>query len=953
MSFIQPIAPDIDEGIDRKTLKTLKQRFLQVNNGRLDRMLSTLSIRHQQFVQALPLLLHLNHPSLPGYITGATPCGIKNFNPEQSHLRAARGLARSFHYRKSRSVLREILGIYLMGSTGTIAHSDKSDMDFWVCYQPGLNSSALRELRQKLDAITRWAEEIHLEVYFFLMEPNQFKSGQRSGLSGEDCGSAQHYLLLDEFYRTSLIIAGNLPLWWMVPSYEEKQYERYSNTLLDKRFIPRDDYIDFGGISDFPAGEFVGAGMWQLYKGIDSPYKSVLKIALTEVYASSYPNIECLSLRYKRAIYTGNLDLNELDPYIMVYRAIESHLVAREEFRRLELIRHCFYFKVNEQLTRKSDTKRQNWRRAVVQSLANEWGWDEGYLKQLDNRKHWKILRVRAERQELVQELNYSYRFLSTFARDNNIEASIKQEEMNILGRKLYAAFERKGGKIELINPGIASNLTEDHLSFHFIEDDKQPGVSDYWAVFRGYLKIVDAAGHSPIKKSRGLLELVAWCYFNKLIDQSTRFSVDQSAEGCDLTDGELNQTVQGLSRLFPNFAPKAQQEAFEHAAYPTQISLFINVGIDPMGTMTRQGIHRLSNQTNALNYSALHHNLVLSVDQIVFNSWGEIICSHFSGDNSLIDCLVNYMRQIPPDGSIPLPKLEVKSYCKNRAIPIALRVEELFNDVIHCYYSGTRSTQTRYLVEIEQYIYMLQFRRNSPQIRALKDYDQLVDALSEPQSTYSHIVVDEHGLNRHPLRVISRIGNPSKIQVFYQRIEDKVDLYVHDEVGSLFYTQEPFYDENILLNHIDLFLQAIQYRSSIANDEEAVRQMVSFYEIVPNKKKELTAVRKHINSTSTPTRYFNVQAIGELTGLEDTFYTIYCDNLEFSQFEHGDQLFVEVAKHIASKRKAGSRYPCYLTDLDLSLLTLDGSAPEQTVEYFKRKKEIESALNSALNALA
>ena len=117
--------------------------------------------------------------------------------------------------------------------------------------------------------------------------------------------------------------------------------------------------------------------------------------------------------------------------------------------------------------------------------------------------------------------------------------------------------------------------------------------------------------------------------------------------------------------------------------------------------------------------------------------------------------------------------------------------------------------------------------------------------------------------------------------------------------------------------------------------------------------KKEMKAVRKHIKSSTAKSRYFNVQAIGEQTGVDDTFYTIYCDDLEFSQFEYGDQLFVEVARHIASKRKTGEFYPCYLTDLDLSLLSLNGSTPQQTVDYFKRKEEIEQALNSALNKLS
>src|SRR5690606_29688201 len=298
----------------------------------------------------------------------------------------------------------------------------------------------------------------------------------------------QHYLLLDEFYRTSIMVAGRFPLWWMVPAYDEQHYPELAEKLLRKRFIPKDDYVDFGGIADFPAGEFIGAGMWQLYKGIDSPYKSVIKIVLTEVYASEHPQVECLSLIYKKAVYGGQLNLDELDPYVMLYRKIEHYLTQRQELRRLELIRHCFYFKVNENLSRSVRPGDSNWRRDLMQRLIIEWGWDEPYIKQLDNRKHWKVNRVRLERQELVQELNHSYRFLSAFARDNQIEASIKQDDMNLLGRKLYAAFERKGGKIELINPGITSSLVEEHLSFHFVRDTEH-GINNYWAVFQGYIK--------------------------------------------------------------------------------------------------------------------------------------------------------------------------------------------------------------------------------------------------------------------------------------------------------------------------------------------------------------------------------------------------------------------------------------------------------------------------------
>lgn len=94
--------------------------------------------------------------------------------------------------------------------------------------------------------------------------------------------------------------------------------------------------------------------MWQLFKGIDSPYKSVLKLLLMEIYASQYPNIDLLCQRFKRAIYAGENQLDQLDPYIMLYRDIEEYLERQGEHDRLDFVRRCFYFKVNENSARRT-----------------------------------------------------------------------------------------------------------------------------------------------------------------------------------------------------------------------------------------------------------------------------------------------------------------------------------------------------------------------------------------------------------------------------------------------------------------------------------------------------------------------------------------------------------------------------------------------------------------------
>ena len=53
------------------------------------------------------------------------------------------------------------------------------------------------------------------------------------------------------------------------------------------------------------------------------------------------------------------------------------------------------------------------------------------------------------ERKAMVGALMRSYRMLSGFARRNATDARVSARDMTILGRKLFAAFEHKAGKID------------------------------------------------------------------------------------------------------------------------------------------------------------------------------------------------------------------------------------------------------------------------------------------------------------------------------------------------------------------------------------------------------------------------------------------------------------------------------------------------------------------------
>ena len=102
MTRTQHIHLVLEEGIDRKVLATLRTRFLAVNAARLERALAAMSTRQQQVLKLLPLLFHVNHPILPGYISATTPAGLANFEPDAEQLAEAQRLSRSFAYKPVR-----------------------------------------------------------------------------------------------------------------------------------------------------------------------------------------------------------------------------------------------------------------------------------------------------------------------------------------------------------------------------------------------------------------------------------------------------------------------------------------------------------------------------------------------------------------------------------------------------------------------------------------------------------------------------------------------------------------------------------------------------------------------------------------------------------------------------------------------------------------------------------
>ena len=946
MTRTHEIRPDLGEGIDRKVLSQLRARFLKLNEGRLGRALEGLSTRQQSVLTLLPLFFHVTHPLLPGYVSGSTPAGLSNYEPDANALAEAQRLTRSFSYkpRHGSNPPRPIHGLFLMGSLGTLAQADQSDMDVWVCHAPDIGESELSELSKKCQLLETWAASQGAEAHFFLIDPARFVRGERdSQLSSENCGSTQHYLLLDEFYRTAIWLAGRTPIWWLVPVYEETAYDAYTHTLLSKRFIRADETLDLGPMATIPPGEFIGAGLWQLFKGIESPYKSVLKLLLTEVYASEHPQVQCLSLRFKKAVFANQLDLDELDPYMVVYRRIEEYLIARNEPERLELVRRALYLKVNRKLT--GNSRSQGWQRALLERLAGEWQWDQRQLVLLDSRSQWKVRQVSAERRALVNELNYSYRFLTQFARSEQTVSLINKRDLNVLGRRLYAAFERKADKVEFINPGIAPDLAEDTLTLVQSPNKKEPGQTQ-WGLYNGNLTALEWENFAPIKRSRELLELLTWCHRNGVIDSSTRLALHPGTS--DLSEFELFNLLGSLQQCIALPLPSVAEEPLLRAAVPSEVLMLINVGVDPLKHHRDLNILMTTERTDSLSYAGVRENLVLTLDQVTLNSWNEVLVNRYDGAHALLDCLGDYLNNLP-QGS-PQPRLRVRCFCHNRAQFIARRVEELFDTAQNLLLSQLNH---RYLIQVQQHYHVLELIPGQVSHVALPSLAALLDYLGEEQPRYSPLHLDPMALQEHDLALILPMGLPDCIQVFYRIDEARAELYVLDEHNALWQQQLPYHDEQSLLVPLQRFLNSVVFRREALLPLDAPPPLADldlhYYQLLPSGNGRARRVEaRPAPQTPINTAFYDVQAIIGKGAPGQVQVTLFCDQQEFGELEYGDQLFSVVARQIIGQRREVERYRCYITDLDLSGLLGDGPSPSNL--YLRYKADLERALNDALD---
>lgn len=714
---------------------------------------------------------------MPGYLEGKVPHGVCIFTPDGSQQSYLDTLADKWGSPFEPMVKGElpITGVYSMGSTSSIGQSKSSDLDIWVCHQSWLDNEERNRLQEKCLLLEKWAASMGVEVSFFLIDENRFRHNESGSLSGEDCGSTQHILLLDEFYRTAVRLAGKRILWNMVPGEEEAHYDEYVLSLYSQGALTPNEWLDLGGLSTLSAEEYFGASLWQLYKSIDSPYKAVLKTLLLETYSWEYPNTQLLAMDIKQRLHQGEIVGFGLDAYCMMLERVTRYLTEVEDFARLDLARRCFYLKVHEKLSRTRATV--SWRREILTQLVSEWGWSEERLAILDNRANWKIERVREAHNELLDAMMQSYRNLIRFARRNNLSVSASPQDIGVLTRKLYAAFEALPGKVTLINPQISPDLSESDLTFIHVSTGRANRTG--WYLYNQSPSMDSIISHQPLEYNRYLSKLVAWAYFNGLLTPTTRLHI-KSSSLCDIS--KLRELVADISNNFPIRLPAPTPKALYSPCEIRHLSIIVNLEHDPTAAFRNQVVHFDFRKLDVFSFGEQQQCLVGSIDLLYRNSWNEVRTLHFSSEQAVLEALKTILGKMHQDAAPP-ESVEVFCYSQHLRGLIRTRIQQLVSECIELRLSSKRLEPGRFkAVRVSGQTWGLFFERLSVSVQKLENAIEFYGAISNNKLQGLSVKVDTSQV--HLPSVVDGYASEGIIQFFFETSSDDAgfNIYILDE---------------------------------------------------------------------------------------------------------------------------------------------------------------------------
>jgi adenylate cyclase class 1 len=744
------------------------KRLKRYNAQRIQLVRKNLDKQRCRVFDLIPLLVHHPMAGLPGGEVAESPVGIINFEPHRELDEALRSFFPQIHQRSWVSLQRPgIISLFVMGSMGTVAQTSTSDLDLWVVVdERNATGKQLSVLTHRLGLVEKWAAVQGLEVHFFCLTAKQIRECDFGRIARESAGTALKSMLIEEFFRTHILLQGKAPLWWLAePFCSESDYLALDASVRWEKRLDPESFVDLGQPKRIPDDEFLGACLWQMVKSLRRPFKSLLKMTLVARHLDHPdPPLLCETLK-ARLLSKDELGPLDVDPYMILVDTLVEEYYQSGSPDTGRLLRQSFYLQL---FSGGAETARTIDGSLSLRRLAEHWRWSTNDIVHLERFQKWNLRTIdslgRGFQVYLEQILDRLWQRVG-----DKTEQAIHREDLVVLDRKIRGARGQHPNQIELLYTGYyPGNLVLRQLIFSF--------QSGGWQL---YLSGDDTPLSIPYEK---LGHALAWVAVNGLYGKNTSVVLEGARS---LSPSSVRSRLARMVKTFDGVRPE-DVPVDEFANELRSSRILVEVFSESRSSIDQNGTQKVSEQWDLLQYGDVGNCLIDRVLIWTVTNWGTVTLTEHSGPDGLVEALVILLRQKPVEGRNSIRFVSADGMGGGRSG--ARRLEMLHDSADRAMMShALQSPKTLFLVRSAGSYFVIFF--DSGYIRKLGplDLSGLNTTLSTKELRDCCVVADSGSVHLAPVVEALALTSRGQESVYIVPDHSQIALIAVDPVGSLF----------------------------------------------------------------------------------------------------------------------------------------------------------------------
>ncbi len=829
---------------------------IEENHGKFSKFNNIKYTRFQQLlpnatvcriINMLPYLLCVNSRKLPGYVDGDVPLGVVNFTLDEDTRRFIRS-------KFTGAPIEEnpegdfVKMIAVMGSVGTVAYNKKSDLDYWVCiHRNTVNNEQYNLFCRKVVAIQEWAsDELEVPVHLFVNDIEHVKKNLFAEDEEEAFGTTVGAVLKDEFFRSSILIAGKIPFWWVIPNYvTDGEYEQFYQKIPDD--MKRSLYVDLGNLHEISREDFLGAALFQIIKSLGNPFKSIIKIGVLEKYLFGETDSPLLSQKVKMHMLQDQLDNTIVDSYLLMFEEVYKYYSSvLDDISMLDILKQNLYLKIDPQLSKYvgiKDKKNIPYKVAVMSRYVYSWKWDIKTIEDMDNFDNWEFRRVTSFWDSVKKFMLMSYQKISSQMVTLNLEEKISEADFKLLSRKIKTHFAVEDNKVEKLIT-FKDAPSEPIL---YVEPVSE-GIRDVeWRLYKRNKSEKSVFRTITLNKENDLVRLLVWAVFNQIYDrQYTRINIQSGY--IRVNPNLVVELLNPLSDFFTDERSVIKNEYLQRPAFTLLNAVIINF-----------------NNEDAEQVESIYH--------VYHTSWGEAYIMKYEEApdiGTILHIILNdalHLKRTFDDYCLVNTPAPYKKYFK--------QLQGVFRESYNFIVRSDDKQAARFVTMLEGKIFIITKNRESVTVNV---HDNLVKMLAtltlKPAAKIRYYFYGEEPVIKKLQAIVERCRGKA-VTIAYEESGQQLILYIVNEKGNIF----------------TFFKPAKMKRDFLVN----------IYGFCINTGKNITPFRaeEEIDSSSMQCFSLGVDRRGQVV-IEDETNTIRGDYL--ANYSRSKSLRVQIAKHMSDE---------------------------------------------------